>query len=443
MSVRLTKKTTKHGVPLPKLEIPVTGPIEPAPLPKTVVLSLQHGDGIPNEPLVKQGDSVLVGQKIAESTADGSVPVHATICGQVANIATAIDPSTGKVMKTVVINQNGRDESVKLEPIQSIKSLTTDDIIKKIRDAGIISIGDGPSPLHSKLAMSLDKKVDTILLNGCDSELYTSANYHVMLEYGQEVLSGLEIISKILSVDNVYIAVEDGREDAIKNLERLIATNKYSYNIVPVQIRYPVVEEKILIQTVLDREVPYCGTAVDVGVAVFNVGTAKALFEAIYEGKPLIDRVVTLTGALESPKNLLVRFGTPIKDLIDYCGGVTEEDSQVITGGPIKGTEQFNLDSPLSAEVNCVLVMAIEQVQVMDCINCAQCVDACPMGLRPYLYPKFVTSRHYAECAENYIDNCTECGTCAYICPSHISILEYIRIANKELGKESNNSEQG
>jgi len=439
LSIRLTKKTSKHGVPLPKIEISVTGPIEPAPLPKTVVLSLQQGEGVLNEPLVKQGDSVLVGQKIADSTVDASVPVHATICGEVANITIAIDPSTGKVIKTAVINLNGEDENVKLEPAQDIQALTPEEIIKKIRNAGIVSISNGSSPVHLKLAISLDKKVDTVLLSGCDSELYTSANHHLILEYGQEVLSGLDIINRILSPDNVYIAVEDSREDAIENLERLITTNKYKCNIVPVQIRYPVVEEKILIQTVLDREVPYGGTAVDVGVAVFDVVTAKAIFEAVYEGKPFIDRVVTVTGAVKNPKNLFVRFGTPIKDLIDCCGGITETDSQVIAGGPIKGTEQFNLDSPLSSADNCVLVMTPEPVTVISCINCAHCVDVCPMGLRPYLYPKLVTARHYDECVENYIDNCTECGTCAYICPSRIPILEYIRIAKKELGKESNN----
>jgi electron transport complex protein RnfC len=441
LSIRLKKKTTKHGVPLPKIDISVTGPIELAPLPKTVVLPLQPGEGVPNEPLVKQGDSVLVGQKIADSTADGSVPVHATIRGEVANVATAIDPSTGKVIKTVVINLSGEDESVKLEPAQDIQTLTPEEIIKKIRDSGIVSIGNGSSPVHLKLAISPDKKVDTVLLSGCDSELYTSVNHHLILEYGQEVLSGLDIINRILSPDNVYIAVEDSREDAIENLERLITTNKYNYNIVPVQIRYPVVEEKILIQTVLDREVPYGGTTADVGVVVFDVGTAKAIHEAVYNGKPFIDRVVTVTGAISNPKNLLVRFGTPIKDLIDYCGGVTAEDSQVIAGGPIKGTEQFNLNSPLSQEDNCVLVMTAQPVTVMDCINCAHCVDVCPMGLRPYLYPKLVTARHYDECMENYIDNCTECGTCAYICPSHIPILEYVRIAKKELGKGSNNKQ--
>jgi electron transport complex protein RnfC len=442
VSIRLTKKTTKHGVPLPKLEVPATGPIEPAPLPKQVVLPLHQDSAAPIEILIKKGDAVLTGQKIADSPADSSVAVHASIQGEVLSVATAVNPSTGKIMKTAVIKMNGGDESAKQEPVKSIESLSKEELIAKIRDAGIFSIGNGSSPIHLKLELEPDKKIDTVILNGCDTELYTSANYHLLLEYGQEVLSGLDIITRILSPDSVQVAIPDSRQDATETTEKLITSNKYNYNIVPVEIKYPVVEEKVLIHTLTDRAVPYGGASADIGVEVFDAGTAKAIHEAVYEGKPYIDRIVTVTGAVKTPKNLLVRFGTAIKTLIDHCGGTTDPDSQIIAGGPIKGTEQFNLDSPLSAEDNCVLATTIEPVQVMSCINCAHCVEVCPMGLRPYLYPRFVTSRHIDECVENYIDNCTECGTCAYVCPSYIPILEYIRIAKKELSKEPNNNNE-
>ena len=259
----------------------------------------------------------------------------------------------------------------------------------------------------------------------------------MILEYGQKVLSGLNIIKRILSPDNVYIAAEDDREDAIEYLEKLIAETGYDFKIVPIKVRYPVAEEKILIKTVLDREVPVGRVPADIGVVVFDVSVAKAIHEAIYEGKPFIDRVVTVTGAVKSPKNLLVRFGTPIKNLIDYCGGITEKNSQVIAGGPMTGTAQFNLGSPLGNGTNCVLVKAAGPVKVMACINCGRCVEACPMGLMPCYYPKYVKAGRYSDCQENYINNCTECGVCTYICPSNIPTVEYIKIAKRELSRRA------
>jgi Na+-translocating ferredoxin:NAD+ oxidoreductase subunit C len=437
VSIRLDKKTSKRGVPLPKVEIPATGSIEPASLPSTVILPLQRGGSVPNEPLVKKGDFVLVGQVIADSADDGAAPIHASIQGEVAKIATDVDASTGEVVKTIIINGNGGDESVAYKSTDGIESSSSKEIIKKIRDAGIISIGDGMVPVHSKLVDELKKKVDTVLLSGYDSEMYTTANYHLMLEYGQKVLSGLNIINMILAPANVYIAVEASREDAMASIEKLITENKYNFSVVPVKVKYPVVEEKILIDTVLDVEVPMGGVPADVGVAVFDVGVAKAIHEAVYEGKPYIDRVVTVAGAVSKPKNLSVRSGASISSLIDSCGGMTETDVQVIAGGPISGTEQFNLDAPLSSQDSGVLVMKAQSTHVIDCINCCDCVEACPMGLRPLLYPKQVAVRRYTEAQESYIDNCTECGACAYVCPSHIPVLEYIRIAKKVLSKVS------
>lgn len=435
MNIRLKKKSMRHGVPLPKTRLSATSPIEPAPLSDMVILPLQQGVGAPSKALVKKGDRVLTGQKIADSAEDSSVPVHATIHGEVANVTTAVNPSTGEVMKTIIITLDGADKSVELQPTQNIEALTIEEILKKIREAGIVSIGNASTPTHVKLAVLQDKKVDTLLLNGCDSELYVSANHRVILEYGQKVLSGLNIIKRILSPDNVYIAMEDGREDAIEHLEKLIAETGYDFKIVPIKVRYPVAEEKILIKTVLDREVPVGGVPSDVGVAVFDVNAAKAIHEAIHEGKPFIDRVVTVTGAVKNPKNLLVRFGTPIKNLIDYCGGITEKNSQVIAGGPVTGTAQFHLDSPLANGTNCVLVKAVRPIKVMECMNCGRCVEACPMGLMPCYYPKYVKAGRYSDCQKNYISNCTECGACAYMCPSHIPVVEYIKIAKRELSR--------
>ena len=437
MTIRLKKKSMRHGVPLPKTRLLATNTIEPAPLPDMVILPLPQSVGAPSEVLVKKGDTVLTGQKIAGSAKDTSVPVHATVHGEVISVTTAVNPSTGEVMKTIIITSNGADKSVELQPTQNIEALTIEEILKKIREAGIVSTGNASSPIYGKLAVLRDKKVDTLLLDGCDSELYVAANHRVILEYGRKVLSGLNVIKRILSPDNVYITMEDDREDAMEHLEKLIAEMGYDFKIVPINVRYPVAEERILVKTVLDREVPVGGVPADVGAAVFDVSVAKAIHEAIYEGKPFIDRVVTVTGAVKSPKNLLVRFGTPIKNLIECCGGITEKSCQVITDGPVTGTAQFNLGSPLGKGTNCVLVKTAKPVKVMECINCGRCVEACPMGLMPCYYPKYVKAGRYSDCQENYINNCTECGACAYICPSNIPIVEYIKIAKKELSRKS------
>ena len=437
MKIRLKKKSMKRGVPLRKNKISAPSPIETAPLPDMVILPLQQGVAAPSEAIVKKGDTVLVSQKIADSVEAASVPVYATVNGEVTDVTTVANPFIGGVVRTIIISLNGSEESVELQPVQGIEALSLEEILKKIREAGIVSTGNDPSPIHVKLAALRNKKVDTLLLNGCDSELYVTANHCVILEYGRKVLSGLNIMKKILSPDNVYITVEDEREDAIKHLEELIAEIGYDFKIIPIKVSYPVVKEKLLIKTVLDRDIPVGEMPDDVGIVVFDVDVAKAIHEAFYEGKPFIDRVVTVTGAVKNPKNLLVRFGTPIKNLIDCCGGIPEKDYQVIAGGPMTGTAQFNLDAPLGIGINCVLVTTARPTKVMECINCGRCVEICPMGLRPYCYPKYVKAGRYSDCQENYINNCLECGTCTYICPSKIPTVEYIRVAKKELTKKS------
>ena len=436
MNIRLKNKSMRHGINLPKARILGNSPIESIPLPEMVVLPLQRSIGEANEVLVKKGDTVLTGQKIADSTDDSLVPVHATINGEVTDISTGINPYTRELFKTIVITSNGEDSSVELQATSNIEEVTTDDVLKKIRESGIISTGNFPSPIHLQMASARDKKVDTLLLNGCDSELYVTSNHRIILEYGHQVLSGLNVIKSTLLPCNIYIILDSSRRDVITHIEKLIGQMGYDFQIIPVDVRYPVVRENILVRTVLDREIPIGGVPTDVGAAVFDAGAAKAIHEAIHEGKPFIDKVITLIGAVRNPKNLLVKFGTPIKNLIEYCGGMTEENYQVITGGgPITGTSQFNLTAPIVCDDNCVLVESGKFVKVMDCIYCGRCVETCPMGLMPCYYPKYVKARRYLDCEENFINYCSECGTCAYRCPSNIPIVEYIRIAKKELSK--------
>ncbi len=433
MSIRLQKKTTPYGVKVPENKFTSESSIEPAPLPEMVILPLQQNLGAPGEALVNKGDKVLTGQKIADTDKFVSAPVHATISGAVTNITTVINPPTGQMMKAIAITSDGADEWAELHPPEHPEALSTEEILKRIHEAGIVGMGGATFPTHVKLAPPKDKPIDTVILNGCECEPYITSDHRVMLEYGEKVLSGLNILKKVLSPVNVYIAIEDNKEDAIDHLEELTVKAGYDFTIAPIKTKYPMGAEKTLIKTILNREVPIGGLPLNVGVVVHNVGTVKAIHDAIYEGKPFIERVVTVTGAVKNPKNLLVRFGTPIKNLIEYCGGITEDGGEIIIGGPMMGLSQFDLGFPVCKGTNCVLVMTAQPIREMDCISCSRCINVCPMRLMPTLYPKYVKAGRYDECAAAYIENCPECGACAYVCPSNIPIVQYIKVAKKEL----------
>jgi len=335
------------------------------------------------------------------------------------------------------------------------------EILDRIRAAGLVGLGGATFPTHVKLSPSKDKKIDTVILNGCECEPYITSDHRVMLEYGEKVLSGLNIIRKVLSPDNIYIAIEDNKEDAIDHLENLIVAMgfKDNFKIVPLKAKYPMGAEKTLIKTLLNREVPIGGLPLDIGVIVHNVSTTKAIRDAIFEGRPFIERVVTVTGAVKNPKNLLVRLGTPLRSLIDYCGGIDqgmslesrvrgEGDSrlqtpdsrplEVILGGPMMGISQADLDFPVTKGTSCVLVKESRPIREQDCISCGRCLQACPMHLIPTMLAKYAKAGRYDDCKKvYYIDDCFECGSCAYVCPANIPIVQYTKVAKRELIKRA------
>jgi electron transport complex protein RnfC len=260
-----------------------------------------------------------------------------------------------------------------------------------------------------------------------------------MLEYGEEVLSGLNIIKKVLSPDNIYIAIEDNKEDAIDHMEELIVAMglKEDFKLIPLKSKYPMGAEKILTKMILGREVPIGGLPLHVGVVVHNVSTAKAIHDAVFEGKPFIERVVTVTGAVKNPKNLLVRFGTPLRSLIDYCGGIDGKANEVVLGGPMMGFSQFDLDFPVIKGTNGIIIKESKPINEQDCISCGKCIEVCPMYLMPTLLTRYAKAGRYDECKGAYIDDCFECGACAYTCPANIPIVQYIKVAKRELAKRA------
>ena len=439
MNIRLKKKGTPYGVEAHESKVTAGNPIAPAPLPEKVSISLHQNIGAPCEAVVKRGDKVLTGQKIGDSESFVNAPIHATISGEITGTTTVINPPTGQPVAALVITSDGKDEWAEPGAPGKLEALSTKEILGRIRAAGLVGLGGAAFPSHVKLSPPKDKKIDAVILNGCECEPYITSDHRVMLEYGEKILSGLNIIKKILSPDNIYIAIEDNKEDAIDHMEKLITTMgfKDDFKISPLTTKYPMGAEKVLTKLILGREVPIGGLPLDVGVVIHNVSTAKAIHDAVIEGKPFVERVVTITGAVSNPKNLLVRFGTPLKSLIEYCGGIVGKANEVILGGPMMGFSQFDLDFPTLKGTNGMIVKKSIAVAEQDCISCGKCIEVCPMHLMPTILAKLSKAGRYEECRDYHITGCFECGACAYVCPANIPLVQYIKVAKKELAKRA------
>jgi electron transport complex protein RnfC len=442
MDIRIKKKSARRAIHLFEGKVTAKSPIEVLPLPQKVILPLQQHLGVPCEAVVTKGTKVLTGQKIGDSEKFVSAPIYSSVSGEISGTPMVISPPTGRLIQALTVTSDGEDKWVELEVASDPEALSAKEILERIRKAGLVGMGGATFPTHVKLAPPKDKKIDTVILNGCECEPYITSDHRVMLEYGEKVLSGLKIITKLLSPENVYIAIEDNKEDAIDHLEKLIvAMGLKDFKIIPLEAKYPTGAEKNLIATILGRKVPFevgkpPGLPLDVGVVVHNVSTAKAIHEAVFEGKPFIERVITVTGLVKNPKNLLVRLGTPLRNLMEYCGGMDGRANEIILGGPMMGISHFDLDFPVGKGTSCVLVRETRPIKEGNCINCGRCLENCPSYLMPTLLAKYSKAGRYDDCKQTYVENCYECGTCTYSCPANIPIVQYIKVAKGELMKK-------
>lgn len=298
-------------------------------------------------------------------------------------------------------------------------------------------MGGATFPTHVKLSIPDGKKAECLIINAVECEPYLTADYRVMIEQGEKLLLGARILAKAIGVDKIYVGIENNKPEAIAHLEKL-AGAYLEVEIVPLKMRYPQGGEKQLIAAVTGRQVPSGGLPIDVGAVVQNVGTALAVYEAVMKNKPLVERVVTVTGPkLAAPKNLLVRIGTPMSALIEYCGGM-EGVGKVIAGGPMMGRAVSNIDAPVTKGTSGVLLMPTEESlrqKEGECIRCAKCVDACPMGLEPYILNILTQKHDYDELERHWIADCIECGCCTFSCPSYLPLLDWVRIGKAEVMK--------
>lgn len=430
-------KTFRQGVHPPEhKKLSKDKRIERIPLPPRVIIPLSQHTGTPCTPLVKKKDKVEEGQKIGDSDAFISCPIHSSIYGEVVSVERMPHPTLGEA-DAIVIEGDGRERKDWTSQEIDLSSLSPDEIRKKVRDAGIAGMGGAAFPTHVKLTPPPEKSIDTVILNGCECEPYLTADYRIMIERTEEVLFGLKLIMKTTGAKKGFIGIENNKKDVISLMKKMLK-NEDNMKVVSLRTKYPQGGEKMLIKAILRREVPSGGLPLDVGVVVQNVGTAVAITEAVRAGKPLIERVVTVTGSgVSKPSNLMVPIGTPLRYVLEQCG--FNEDSQIIiTGGPMMGIAQYSLDSPVIKGTSGILVMLETEVtldQEQPCVRCARCVDHCPMGLLPTIFVKLIKAERWENLEEFNIMDCIECGCCAYVCPSKIPIVQLIKWGKAEFRK--------
>ena len=424
------------GVHPPSYKLGAGAAIERAPLPQTVTLPLQQHIGAPAKVLVKTGDEVKVGQVIAEAGGFVSAPIHATISGTVKQLPTVASSVTGRGVPGVVIESDGQDEWIDLSPADPDK-LSPAEIVSRIKDAGIVGMGGATFPTHVKLSPPPEKTINTVIVNGAECEPYITADDRLMIEQPERILRGLSIVMKALSVKRAFVAIEDNKPQAIAKMREAVSKVNFAgeVRVSVVPRRYPMGAEKTLIKTILGAEVPEGGLPMDVGALVHNVATLAAIHDAVVLGKPLVERVVSVTGLVKTPKNFLTRFGTPASALIDLCGGSDESADELIFGGPMMGIAQPSFDAAVIKGTNCVLVKKSDLREEYDCIRCGRCIEACPMGLMPLQFVNLVKHEDYEHLADYHINNCVECGSCTYGCPANIPLVAYIKVGKLELRK--------
>jgi electron transport complex protein RnfC len=414
-------KRFRGGVRLPHLKPTANIPIEKAKPPATTVIPLKQHVGAICEPLVGKGDRVRTGQKIGDSPAQLSAPVHSSVSGTVVDIRPSPIP-TGDEVLSVVIESDGADEWVEMAGMDPEKS-SREEILARIREAGVVGLGGAAFPTHVKL--NPPKRVDMLIINGCEGEPFITADHRLMVEQAERVVEGVKIMMRACGAGRAVIAIEDDKRDAAERM-REFEDGRITVALLPA--RYPQGDERHLIRALTGREVPAGGLPFDVGVVVNNVATAKAVADAVLDGRPLIDRVVTVTGEVRNPKNLLARIGTMFSALVEECGGEVGNPDMMIAGGPMMGVAQW-CDVPLIKGTSCILLTRFRTEEERDCIRCGRCVDACPMGLMPTLLASYSKKRMFDKCREANAMSCDECGCCAYVCPSKIPLVQYIRQA--------------
>ena len=428
------------GVHPPENKLSQNAAIKVLPVPETVTIPISQHLGVPAKPIVEKGEKVKAGQLIAKGEAFISANVHSSVSGTVQKIDEVIETS-GYRKKAIIIKVEGDEweEGIDLSTdlIKSI-TLSPQEIVNRVNEKGIVGMGGATFPSHVKLMVPQGKKAEFLIINGVECEPYLTSDHRLMLEKTEEMLVGIQIQMKALGVDKAIIGIENNKPDAIEHVGKFLSDYP-GITVEPLKVKYPQGGEKQLIKALVNREVPSGKLPIEVGCVVHNVGTSLAVYEAVQKNKPLVERVVTVTGLnVKEPSNFMVRIGTPIANLIEASGGLPENTGKIVNGGPMMGKALNDINAPVTKGTSGILLFPEKEAHrrpVHNCIRCGRCANICPMGLEPYLLAALAASKRFEDCEYEKIMDCIECGSCLYICPSGRPLLDQIRIGKNETGK--------
>ena len=410
-----------------------------AALPKQAVFPLSQHIGAPAVPCVQRGDTVLVGTRIADPVGFVSAAIHSSVSGKVAKIDTVVDTS-GFRKPAIFIDVEGDKWESDIDRSDTLIlqcTISQQEIFDRIKNAGIVGLGGACFPTHVKLMPPKDCKIDTLIINAAECEPFLTADHRLMLEYPDQIILGIRIMLKALGIEYAVIGIEENKPDAIA-LMRAKTSMVSGMEVVPLKMKYPQGGEKQLIEAVTGRRVPPPpALPVSVGCVVQNIGTVFAVYEAVQKRKPLIERIVTVTGkSVQNPSNLKVRLGTPISQLIEAAGGLPEDTSKIVSGGPMMGRPLLGTDVPVVKGTSGILMIPESDAvrhKERTCIRCGKCITACPMGLEPYLLAVASEMEDWERAEENWIMSCIECGCCQSTCPSRRPLLDWVRLAKSRV----------
>ncbi|MDD4745655.1 MAG: electron transport complex subunit RsxC [Salinivirgaceae bacterium] len=428
------------GIHPPENKLSAGAVVETLPLPEMVIIPVSQHIGAPAQIMVQKGDAVKVGTIIAKQTGFVSANIHSSVSGIVQKIEETFDTS-GYRRKAIVINVDGDQWEDSIDQTTTLKTdieLSTSEIIQRISELGIVGLGGATFPTHVKLSIPSGKTAEILIINAVECEPYLTADHRLMLESPDEIMVGTTILMNALGVKKAVIGIEKNKPDAIAKLTE--TAKKYQgISVVPLKVKYPQGAEKQLIKAIFDREIPSGKLPIEVGAVVQNVGTAFAVYEAIQKNKPLIERIVTVTGkSVSKPSNFKVRIGTPVQKLIDHIGGLPKDTAKVVNGGPMMGKALRDLNVPVTKGTSGILILnkkLASRKEYVTCIRCGRCVTVCPMGLEPFLLMTHGELQMWGDAEKNHVMDCIECGSCSFTCPAHRPLLDYIRHGKSNVGK--------
>ncbi len=429
------------GIHPDKYKITTASPIIDAGLPEIAYIPVKQHIGAPAKILVSKGDKIKVGTLLADSDGIVSADVHSSVSGEVLKVE-ALESGSGYLENMITVKVEGDEFEPSIDRSGDIAReipYTAEQIVQKLREAGIVGMGGAGYPTPIKTSLPEGKKADCLIINGIECEPFLTADDRLMIEKAEQIVIGAKIINKALGIQNAVIAVDENKPQAIEALSKITRTY-VGVNVQTCATKYPQGGEKQLIAAVANREVPSGRLPIDVGCIVQNVGTVFAIYEAVMKNKPLFERILTVSGdACRHPANYRVRVGTPVSYLIEKSGGLSEETAQVILGGPMMGSSVTNINAPVTKLTSGVLMLSdklVHKGDETDCIRCGKCALACPMGLEPFLIARLMRAGQTEDLRGAHVLDCIECGCCAYTCPARVPLLDYCKLAKIELKKK-------